>query len=87
MYIIEYFVLYIVDGSWSEWKPGPCSKTCSGGLIQNYTRVCDNPKPSCGGENCKGPSVYTTLTKKECNNFCCPSKTIYTCACLTLIEK
>ena len=64
----------VVDGGWSLWKPGSCSKTCGGGLIQNYTRVCDNPKPSCGGENCKGPSVYITLTKKRCNNFCCPSK-------------
>ena len=64
--VIYYF---IVDGGWSSWKPGPCSKTCGGG-IQNYTRVCKNPKPSCEGKNCKGPRVYTA--KKKCNNFCCP---------------
>ena len=25
-----------------------------GGGIQNYTRVCNNPKPSCGGKECDG---------------------------------
>ena len=59
----------VVDGGWSEWKPGPCSKTCGRG-IQNYTRVCNNPKPSCGGVECTGASSYTTL----CNNSCCPGK-------------
>ena len=46
------------------------SKTCGGG-IHNYTRVCDNPKPSCG-EECKGPGSNST----KCNDFCCPSKII-----------
>ena len=62
-----YFI--IVNGSWSEWRLGPCSKTCGGG-IQNYTRACDNPKPSCGGEECKGLAIYAP--KKKCNDFCCP---------------
>ena len=59
----------IVNGNWSEWRLGPCSKACGGG-IQNYTRVCDNPKPSCGGEECDGLAIYTP--KKKCNDFCCP---------------
>ena len=62
----------VVDGGWSEWRLGPCSKTCGGG-IQNYTRVCDNPEPSCGGEKCAGPSIYTIQT---CNDNNCPGKTI-----------
>ena len=65
-------VLYsVVDGEWSSWRLGPCSKTCGGG-IQNYTRVCDAPKPSCGGDECKGPGSYST----KCNEFCCPGKII-----------
>ena len=59
----------IVNGSWSEWIPGPCSKTCGGG-IQNYTRVCDSPEPSCGGKECDGLAIYTP--KEKCNAFCCP---------------
>ena len=59
----------IVNGNWSEWRLGPCSKTCGGG-IQNYTRVCDNPKPSCGGKDCDGLAIYTP--KKKCKDFCCP---------------
>ena len=63
--------MYVVDGGWSEWRLGPCSKTCGGG-IQNYTRVCDNPKPSNGGKQCKGPSFYTR--KQICNSECCPGQ-------------
>ena len=58
----------VVDGGWSSWRLGPCSKTCGGG-IQNYTRVCDDPKPSCGGEECDGPSSYTF--HERCNDFSC----------------
>ena len=59
----------VVDGGWSPWTHGPCSKTCGGG-IQNFIRVCDNPKPSCQGKKCEGVSNYTA----KCNDFCCPSK-------------
>ena len=65
---INYFV---VNGNWSEWRLGPCSKTCGGGT-QNYTRVCDNPKPSCGGKQCQGPSSYAH--KQLCNIECCPGQ-------------
>ena len=63
--------MYVVDGGWSEWRLGPCSKTCGGG-IQNYTRVCDNPKPLNGGKQCEGPSFYTH--KELCNSECCPGQ-------------
>ena len=63
----------IVDGGWSSWRLGPCSKTCGGGT-QNYTRVCDNPKPSCGGKKCDGPSVH--IHQDKCNDICCPGKII-----------
>ena len=73
-YCTHYMYVYhsyfaIVNGNWSEWKPEPCSKTCGGG-VQNYTRVCDNPKPSCGGKECDGLAIY--IPKTKCNNFCCP---------------
>ena len=44
--------------------------TPMGGGTQKYTRVCDDPKPSCGGKECKGPSSNS----KSCNGFCCPGK-------------
>ena len=66
---------YVVDGGWSSWTYGPCSKTCGGG-IQNYTRVCDNPKPSCGGKECDGPS--TDVLYKNCNDFSCSGKIVLT---------
>ena len=58
-----------VDGGWSSWTYGPCSKTCGGG-IQTLTRTCDNPKPYCGGNGCSGLST----NQKSCNTNCCAGK-------------
>ena len=74
IYIYIYIYIcnnYVVDGGWSTWRLGPCSRTCGGG-IQNYTRVCDNPKPSCGGNGCRGLRVDTN----PCNTHCCPGKVL-----------
>ena len=62
-------MIFIVDGNWSPWDLGPCSKTCGGG-IKHDIRVCDNPKPSCGGKKCEGPSTNSS----KCNEICCPGK-------------
>ena len=62
---------YVVDGGWSSWVNGPCSKTCGGGT-QTLTRRCNNPLPSCGGNNCPGLSVIMS----PCNIHCCPGKVI-----------
>ena len=51
---------------------GPCSKTCGGGM-QIKTRMCDNPRPSCGGGKCKGSSTHSI----NCNNICCPGKILF----------
>ena len=64
-------ILFVVDGGWSSWRLGPCSKTCGGGM-QNYTRVCDNPKPSCGGKQCDGLSIH--LHQDKCGDICCPGE-------------
>ena len=59
-------VLCIVDGGWSNWSAGNCSKLCDGGNQTNI-RTCSNPAPSCGGNNCIGKSVETV----ECNTMPC----------------
>ena len=43
----------LVNGNWSEWVDGPCSKTCSLGVMKR-TRTCSNPEPFCGGSPCLG---------------------------------
>ena len=63
------FIYSVVDGGWSTWRVGPCSKTCGGGT-QEYIRVCDNPTPACGGKQCVGSSSYSA----NCNPVCCPGK-------------
>ena len=56
----------IVDGGWSNWSVGNCSKLCGGGN-KTKIRTCSNPSPSCGGNNCIGKSVETV----ECNVIPC----------------
>ena len=61
----------VVDGGWSSWIEGSCSKPCGGG-IRIDTRTCDNPTPDCEGLHCTGSSTR----EKACNEFCCPGKFI-----------
>ena len=61
-----------VDGNWSSWgKPGPCDKTCGGG-VRKIKRTCTNPPPSGDGKKCKGLSIKT----KSCNTQKCKLVTI-----------
>ena len=68
-YWYEIFNYFPVDGGWSSWSLGPCSKTYGGG-VQKRTRVCNNPKPSCGGKPCNGSNTDYV----QCNDFCSPGK-------------
>ena len=55
------------DGNWSPWSgPGPCDKTCGGG-VQVRNRTCTNPPPSGDGKKCEGPSTKT----ESCNTQTC----------------
>ena len=65
------YTYYVVHGGWSSWTQGTCSKTCGGGT-EMLTRVCNNPVPSCGGNDCPGLRVDTN----PCNTHCCPGKVI-----------
>ncbi|XP_055958261.1 SCO-spondin [Patella vulgata] len=64
-----------IDGNWNEWQDwaplGKCSKSCGAGFIkETRTRVCDNPEPQYGGEDCWGDS--TERRQVECFNTPCP---------------
>ena len=52
-------------------KPGPCDKTCGGG-VRKIKRTCTNPPPSGDGKKCKGLSIKT----KSCNTQQCKLVTI-----------
>jgi len=42
------------DGHWGRWSSwGECSSECGKGSKQR-TRLCDDPKPKYGGNNCPG---------------------------------
>ena len=50
---ISFFIIYVVDGGWSDWFAGNCTASC----VKERTRFCNNPVPSCGGQNCTGQAV------------------------------
>ena len=48
-----------VDGGWSAWNVGYCSKTCGGTGMRTDWRTCNNPPPLNGGTYCEGPVSRT----------------------------
>ena len=62
--------MFTVHGGWSEWNAwNNCSKICEGGdLIR--TRVCNNPKPSRGGNNCTANGSNNIQILKNRANYC-----------------
>ena len=76
---LSYFSL--VHGGWGEWQIGEtgwgvdeCPVTC-GGADQIRTRVCDNPAPQYGGDECTVDGTSASETQR-CNENACPSKSI-----------
>ena len=54
-----------MDGLWGSWSPwSKCSKTCGGGT-EEWSRNCDSPTPSHGGEYCQGKSTEVRLCNKN----------------------
>ena len=72
--IIHLIFSFVVDGMWGTWTPsGGCSVTCGTGQ-QTYTRSCDSPAESCGGQTCIGDSTKI----ESCDEGCCPGKLVFT---------
>ena len=43
-----------IAGDWSSWGDwSTCNSSCGGG-VRERRRWCDNPTPSCGGQECVG---------------------------------
>lgn len=69
------FVLFSVDGGWSEYGPFTewtvCSVTCgSGSQMRTRERSCNNPLPQFGGKICEGKLEETET--KSCDMKKCP---------------
>ncbi|CAF1679281.1 unnamed protein product [Rotaria magnacalcarata] len=58
-----------IDGNWATWtKFSSCSGTCGNGTMSRI-RICANPSPSNGGQQCSGPATDI----QECStNIDCP---------------
>ena len=63
-------VYYAVDGGWIDWGHwNTCTFTCGNGT-QTWSRTCNNPTPSDGGETCHGINTDTHI----CNLNTCPGR-------------
>ncbi|XP_052105775.1 SCO-spondin-like [Mytilus californianus] len=57
-----------VDGNWTKWSEWDnCTQSCGGG-VRSRLRICSDPEPSFGGENCLGNSTERNI----CNDHNCP---------------
>ena len=68
--MIGFTKLNEVDGKWGEWGPyTTCSITCEGHGTRTRYRLCDNPAPSNGGDECEGSrqdKLYSCSSYKKC---------------------
>ena len=65
-----------MNGGWSEGTEVSRSATC-GDTIITMSRVCNNPLPYNGGENCAGKARYTVQRSLAP----CPGKKIFHLTC------
>eukprot|EP00118_Oscarella_pearsei_P015639 m.142125 g.142125 ORF g.142125 m.142125 type:complete len:476 (+) comp38356_c0_seq3:932-2359(+) len=60
-----------VDGGWSSWHYGACSKSCGRGT-RTIWRLCNNPLARYGGRYCRGLSSF----RQSCCHENCPFKEV-----------
>jgi len=79
-----------INGGYSGWNYGACSKTCGGGTRQ-LSRTCTNPAPNVNGAACVGAAT----TSQSCNTQACPTSLVapvnhhikYNGYCYTTMDK
>ena len=70
-----YVLINKVDGHWSHWSAwSKCDVTCGHGHMTRM-RMCSNPAPQNGGNNCAGNDIGS----QTCTLLSCPgnNKTIF----------
>ena len=60
-----------MDGSWGLWVESDCSVTCGGG-VANRSRLCDDPAPANGGQDCPGDTDGDG--REEILDIACPGE-------------
>ncbi|XP_021354696.1 neurogenic locus notch homolog protein 1-like, partial [Mizuhopecten yessoensis] len=73
----------VVDGSWSSWGNwSVCSSTCGNGT-STRKRLCNNPTPDNGGNDCLGEATETIVCNMAdcivCTNLTTPANSVLVC--------
>ena len=58
----------LVDGGWSEWTSWSECSSLNGSGVSERTRLCDNPRPMNGGNECTADSSSNTENRKSKNS-------------------
>ncbi|XP_028394319.1 uncharacterized protein LOC114518504 isoform X2 [Dendronephthya gigantea] len=67
-----------VHGGFSSWSPWvECSTSCGGG-VTTRSRLCDNPSPRYGGNDCSEGKQGASVESKTCNSFQCEGADLFT---------
>ena len=67
-----------MHGGFSSWSPWvECSASCGGG-VTTRSRLCDNPSPRYGGNDCSAGKQGSSVESKTCNSFQCEGADLFT---------
>ena len=78
--------LILVDGGWGDWTEWEeCAVSC-GGADQGRFRVCDNPTPQFGGDDCTIDDSSAS-EKQRCNENPCPSTSYFSISYHSMTEQ
>ena len=70
---ITHIPFFTVNGGWGDFTEWDACPVNCGGADQGRTRVCDNPAPQYGGDDCTIDGSSDSETQR-CNENPCPSK-------------
>ncbi|KAK0062013.1 properdin [Biomphalaria pfeifferi] len=68
----EELMAKVVHGNWATWEEWLCTENCNASH-QERRRLCDDPAPAFGGEQCSGDNIESKASNCYKNKLDCPT--------------